>query len=76
MSTDNTQKDWKEIKGRIKSKWGKFVDADVESFKGNLHLIAAKVQSVYGMTKDKAEMEYADFKKALDAKPTPPGTKN
>ena len=69
MTEDNTQKDWTELKGKIKSKWIKFVDADVEAFKGNLHLITEKVQKVYGITKDKAEQEYADFKKTLEAKP-------
>lgn len=70
MPIENTPKDWTELRTKIKTKWEKFVDADLDSFKGNMHLIAEKVQKVYGLTKDKAEQEYSDFKKTLDAPPT------
>jgi uncharacterized protein YjbJ (UPF0337 family) len=63
-----TQPNWVEIKGKIKAKWGKFAESELESFKDNLHLIVDKVQTTYGMTKDKAELEYAEFKKTLTAK--------
>ena len=70
MTSSSNPQNWTELKGKIQSKWSKFVEADLESFKGNMHLIAEKVQKVYGVTKDKAEQEYADFKKTLEAKPT------
>ena len=74
MSTDNSKQEvkqeWSEIRGKIKAKWGKLMDTDLDSFKDNLHLITEKVQKVYGVTKDKAEQEYKDFKKTLEAKPT------
>ncbi len=68
MSTENKTAEWAEIKGKIKSKWSKLLDTDVESFKGNMHLIADKVQSTYGYTKDKAQQEYNDFKKSIEVK--------
>jgi len=71
MSAENVQQEWTELKGKIKSRWSKLIDTDVESFKDNMHLISEKVQKVYGITKDRAEQEYADFKKTLEAKPTP-----
>jgi uncharacterized protein YjbJ (UPF0337 family) len=70
VNTDNLQNDWTELRTKIKAKWDKFVDTDLESFKGNMHLISEKVQKVYGVTKDKAEQEYADFKKTLEPKAT------
>lgn len=74
MSAEATPKDWNEIKGQIKSKWGKLADTDAESFKGNMHLIVERVQKVYGLTKDKAEIEYADFKKTLEMKASEPAS--
>lgn len=69
MSTDNKPKtEWKDIKGKIKTKWAKLEDSDIDKFKDNLHLVTAKVQTVYGMTKDKAEQEYNDFKKTINMK--------
>ncbi len=70
MSTNTNQADWTELKGKIKAKWGKFIETELESFKGNMHLIVEKVQKSYGLTKDKAELEYAEFTKTLGAQPT------
>jgi uncharacterized protein YjbJ (UPF0337 family) len=72
MSNDQGMVEWAELKGKIKSKWSKLVDTDVDSFKGNMHLIADKVQAAYGYSKDRAQQEYSDFKKSLDTKGTGP----
>lgn len=68
MSAD-TQENWTDIRSKIKTKWDKFADADLDGFKGNMHLIPEKVQKTYGIAKDKAEQEYSDFKKTLEVKP-------
>lgn len=68
MNSDNAQKEWTELKGKIKSKWTKLADTDVEGFKGNLNLIIDKVQKAYGITKDKAELEFSEFKKTIEMK--------
>lgn len=68
MNTDTAQTEWNELKGKIKAKWNKFTDIDVDKFRGNMHLVAAKVQSAYGLTKDKAEQEYSDFQKSIETK--------
>lgn len=66
MGTDNKpmSSDWKELKSKIKTKWQKLGDSDIDKFKDNMQLVTAKIQSVYGISKDKAEQEYAEFKKA------------
>lgn len=69
MTNTKSQDNWTEVRGKIKSKWSKFADSDLDGFKGNLDLIAEKVQKVYGLTKDKADQEYSDFKKSIEEKP-------
>lgn len=66
MSADKATTEWNETKSKIKSKWSKLADVDVDSFKGNMDLITEKIQKAYGYTKDKAEQEYKDFKKTLE----------
>ncbi len=70
MNTDKAQLEWNDLKGKIKARWDKFVDTDLEKFRGNMHLVAARVESVYGITKDKATQEYTDFQKSLETKAT------
>jgi uncharacterized protein YjbJ (UPF0337 family) len=65
MTIDKAQNEWTELKGKIKARWSKFADTDVESFKGNMHLISDKIQKAYGYTKDKAEQEYKEFTTSL-----------
>ncbi len=66
MEENKQNTDWTELKGKIKTKWSKLADSDVDGFKGNLDLIADKIQTTYGYTKDKAHQEYSDFKKSLE----------
>jgi len=65
----NTQENWTEIRTKIKTKWDKFADADLDGFKGNMHLIPEKIQKTYGIAKDKAELEYNEFKKTIESSP-------
>ncbi len=68
MTTENIDKGWTEMKGKIKTKWNKFSDTDIDGFKDKMHLISEKVQKVYSISKEKAEDEYKDFKKSYDIK--------
>jgi uncharacterized protein YjbJ (UPF0337 family) len=68
MNNSTLQGNWNEIKGKIKSKWGKLTDNDIETLKGNLDQITGKIQQAYGYVKEKAETEYLDFKKSIAGK--------
>ncbi len=57
---------WTELKGKIRERWGKLTDDDVESFRGNMDQISGKIQQTYGYAKDRAEKEYADFQVFLN----------
>ncbi len=59
-------KNWSELKGKIKSKWNKFSDDEVEGVKADLNQICGKVQQHYGVGKDNAENQYQDFKKSVE----------
>lgn len=68
MNKDIAEGNWSEIKGKIKSKWGKLTDDEIETFKGNMGQIAGKVQKAYGYAKEKADAEYTEFKQSLAGK--------
>lgn len=62
MNQNTVQGNWKEIKGKIKSKFGKFTDDELESFNGKLDQVAGKIQKTYGYSQERAEKEFADLK--------------
>lgn len=43
---------WNEIKGEIRSQWGKLTENELESAKGNASSIAGLIQQRYGMKKE------------------------
>ena len=65
MNTEIAHGKWEEIKGKIRSKWGKLNDDEIESFKGNLDQLVGKIEQTYGYAKDFAEKEYNEFKSSL-----------
>ena len=67
MDTKTIEKNWAELKGKIKSKWNKFSDEEIESIKGDLNQLAGKVQKTYGIAKDQADHQYEEFKKSMQS---------
>lgn len=65
MNIDTIKGSWTEIKGAIRSKWGRLNDDEIEEAKGDLDQLVGKLQKTYGYAKDKAELEYAEFKNSL-----------
>ena len=60
-----TKTNWTELKGKIKSKWDKFSDEEIESFKADLSLLTGKIEKVYGVAKEHADRQYDEFKKSV-----------
>ncbi len=67
ITTNEVQKNWTEIKAKIKLKWGKFNDLELEGLKDNLDKISDQIQKSYGTAKAQAETEYQEFKKTIQA---------
>lgn len=66
MNQNMVQGSWNEIKGKIRTKFAKFTDDDLESFKGHLDQIAGKLQKVYGYAQERAEKEYNELKASFN----------
>jgi uncharacterized protein YjbJ (UPF0337 family) len=60
--SQTTEKNWADLKAKILGKWTKFNDHDVESVRGDLRQLAGKIEKTYGVAKDMADKQYADFR--------------
>ena len=65
MNAKQAVKNWSELKGKIHSKWTKFSSDEVDSVKNDLSLISAKVQKTYGIAKELADKQVAEFKASV-----------
>ena len=61
----SSKNDWKETRGKIKAKFGKLSDSDIDGLNGHMDQLSAKVQKAYEYDKTKAEKECKDFTESL-----------
>lgn len=61
MNMDIFEGKWEEMKGKIKQKWGKLTDDDMQQIEGRQQEIYGKLQKHYGYSKDEAERQVKDF---------------
>lgn len=52
---------WEEIKGKVKTKWAKLTDQDLEKIDGSYKQLSGKLQKIYGYTAAEAEDEISEF---------------
>ena len=65
MNSDIFEGKWKQLKGKIKTQWGKLTDDDIDVAEGHSQYLAGKLQERYGISKEKAEEEIAEFHRKL-----------
>lgn len=61
MNGDRISGNWKQIKGRVKEKWGELTDDDLTRVDGQRDQLVGVIQERYGLAKDEAERQLRDF---------------
>jgi hypothetical protein len=54
------------LKNKIKARWGKFTDSEVEDCCKNIDEIVPRIEKSYGVARERAEQEFREFQKTLD----------
>lgn len=61
MNEDTIKGQWKQLRGTLKSRWGKLTDDDLDIASGSAEYLAGKLQERYGIARDEAERQIRDF---------------
>ena len=61
MNEDILKGKWRQIKGEVKSRWGKLTDDDMDRAEGDAEKLIGRVQERYGYQRDQAQREVDDF---------------
>ena len=61
MDWNRVEGNWKQVKGMVKSKWGKLTDDDLTLINGRRDQLEGKIQERYGSAKDQAKKEIDDW---------------
>lgn len=57
MNRDTIEGNWRQIKGRVKERWGKLTDDELDQVEGNYEILCGKIQKAYGLSRDEVERE-------------------
>jgi uncharacterized protein YjbJ (UPF0337 family) len=61
MNWDQVEGKWKQVKGSVKSKWGKLTDSDLDFIDGKREQLIGRLQERYGIVREEAEKQVSEW---------------
>jgi uncharacterized protein YjbJ (UPF0337 family) len=61
MNADQLKGKWMQLKGSVKSKWGKLTDDDLDIINGRQEQLIGKIQERYGIAKEEAQRQVNEW---------------
>jgi uncharacterized protein YjbJ (UPF0337 family) len=61
MNWDQVQGKWKQAAGKVKEKWAKLTDDDLQFVDGKREQLVGRIQERYGIAKEEAERQVNEF---------------
>jgi len=57
VNWDRVESNWKQLKGKVREKWGKLIDSDFEQIAGKKDQLIGRIQERYGITREEAQKQ-------------------
>lgn len=76
MNWDIIEGKWDQMKGELRSRWGKLTDDDLQTAGGKRDKLVGRIQERYGVMKDDAERQVNEWMNKLDRKKKSPPERN
>jgi uncharacterized protein YjbJ (UPF0337 family) len=67
MNWDHIAGRWTEFKGKVRERWGKLTDDDLDRIRGRKDQLMGILQQRYGWAREHAQLQIADFEDSLRA---------
>jgi uncharacterized protein YjbJ (UPF0337 family) len=64
MNADQLKGKWMQLKGSVKTKWGKLTDDDLDVINGQQDVLIGKIQERYGIAKEEAQRQVKEWNEA------------
>jgi uncharacterized protein YjbJ (UPF0337 family) len=65
MNWDQLEGKWKQLKGSVKTRWGKLTDDDLDTISGHKDQLVGRIQERYGIRKEEAEQQVEHWNQTL-----------
>lgn len=66
MNKHELEGNWKQFKGRVKERWGKLTDDDLDQVEGRAQILVGKIQERYGKAREEASREVDSWMTTID----------
>jgi uncharacterized protein YjbJ (UPF0337 family) len=66
MNWDQVEGKWKQMKGEVKTRWGKLTDDDLQTVGGQKEKLIGSIQERYGIQKDEAQRQVDEWHRSQD----------
>jgi len=61
MNHDRVEGRWKQVKGKLKERWGKLTDDDLDVIAGRREQLLGRIQERHGISKEDADRQLRDW---------------
>lgn len=65
MNWDQIEGKWKQHSGKVKEKWGKLTDDDLQVINGRKDQLVGKIQERYGLVREEAQKQVEEFSRTF-----------
>jgi len=67
MDWTRVEGNWKQMKGRVKERWGKLTDDDLTAIAGRRDQLEGMIQERYGYARERARREIEDWYRSIES---------
>ena len=67
MEWTRVEGNWKQMRGRVKERWGKLTDDDLTAIAGRRDQLEGMIQERYGYAREKARREIEDWYRSMES---------
>ena len=57
MNEDTLKGQWNQVKGQLRTQWGRLTDDDIDQIKGDRDILLGKLQEYYGKNREQNERD-------------------
>jgi len=61
MNHDRVEGQWKQVKGKLKERWGKLTDDDLDVIAGRREQLLGRIQERHGISKEDADRQVRNW---------------
>ena len=65
MNWDRIEGNWKVLKGKVRERWGRLTDDDLDIIHGKRDQLEGRIQEIYSIARDEARKQVEEFAKTL-----------